>query len=348
MAVAPLARPGLKSFQGLGLSFRFNVPVLGMCLIVLGLTIALGAWGMTMGSFPIPVQDVWKSVIGQGERQTDFIVMTLRFPRVLTAVLIGALLAMAGGVFQGLVRNPLVAPDIIGVNAGASLVAVAWIVTRQPVAWLPIVAFGGAVTAAGLIYALTWRGHISPSRLILVGLGINAMSAAGTTYLMVRFPIEQVSSALLWTTGTVYGADWGKVTVLATTLGLLAPLAIGLMWPLRILQLGDNTARSLGLPLERTRLAMLLIGCALASTAVSIGGAIGFVAFMVPHVARMLGGPMTGGVLLLCGLLGGLLLLGADLAGQFALPIGLPVGVVTAALGAPYFLFLLYRSNARL
>jgi iron complex transport system permease protein len=153
---------------------------------------------------------------------------------------------------------------------------------------------------------------------------------------------------VLWQAGTVYGADWNDVRLLGVVLAVLAPLAIGLMWPLHVLQLGDTTARTLGLPLERTRLAMVVVGCALCATAVSVGGTIGFVAFLVPHVARMLAGPMTGGVMLLTAVIGALLLLGADLVGQHALPVALPVGVVTAALGAPFFLFLLYRTNARL
>jgi iron complex transport system permease protein len=317
----------------------------GAGLLVL---VAMGAFGMTLGSFRVPVDEIVRSVLGTGQREYDFIVLTLRFPRVLAAALIGALLATSGGIFQGLVRNPLVSPDIIGINAGASLAAVAWIVTRQDQTLLPVVAFGGAGAAAAAIYLLSWKGHVSGTRLILVGIGFNAMLTAATTFLVVRFPIEQVSAAVRWTAGTVYGADWGGVAVLALALSALLPLAVGLMWPLRVLQLGDTTAHTLGLPLERTRLGLVAVGCALSAAAVSIGGGIGFVALMVPHLARMLAGPMSGSVMLLTAVLGALLLLGADLIGQFALPVSLPVGVVTASLGAPYFLFLLYRTNARL
>lgn len=341
-------RPHVRAVRCGAVAFRLDTRVLALAGLGLAALLLLGAWGMTLGSFPVPVGEVIRSVLRLDQPQYDFIVLTLRFPRVLAAILIGALLAMSGAIFQGLVRNALVSPDIIGINAGASLLAVGWIVTRQDPALLPVVAFGGALAAAAAIYLLTWKGRIAGSRLILVGIGINAMLSAGTTYLIVRFPIEQVSSAVLWTTGTVYGADWQDVRVLALALAVLAPAAIVLMWPLRVLQFGDPTAQALGLPLERTRLALIVVGCALSASAVSIGGGIGFVAFMVPHLARMLAGPMTGGVLLLAGLLGGLILLGADLIGQHALPVGLPVGVVTAAVGAPYFLFLLYRTSARL
>ncbi|MDZ7727006.1 MAG: iron ABC transporter permease [Dehalococcoidia bacterium] len=255
---------------------------------------------------------------------------------------------MSGAIFQGLVRNPLVSPDIIGINAGATLAAVWWIVTGQPPSLLPLAAFGGATGTAVAIYAFTWRNGISGNRLILVGIGVAAILTAGTTFLMVRYPIEQVSSAVHWSSGTVYGSNWEDVRVLAAALVVLAPLAAILMWPLRVLQFGDDMASGLGMNVEVTRLGLLLTGCALASVAVAIAGPVGFVALMVPHVARMLAGPITGGVILFAALLGSMLVLGADMVAQHALPVSLPVGVITAAVGAPYFLFLLYRSNVRL
>jgi iron complex transport system permease protein len=138
------------------------------------------------------------------------------------------------------------------------------------------------------------------------------------------------------------------VRVLAIAALVLLPLAAALMWPLRVLQFGDDTARGMGMRIETVRLGLLLTGCALAAIAVSIAGPVGFVAFVVPHVARMLAGPITGTVLIFAALLGAILLLGADMVAQHALPVSMPVGVVTAAIGAPYFLFLLRRGGARL
>jgi iron complex transport system permease protein len=344
----PATRPHLRLIQAGGIAFRINVRVLLLVGMAFTVLLALGAWGMTLGSFRLPLDEVVRALIGRGSRDADFIVLGLRLPRVLAAVLVGPMLAMSGAIFQGIVRNPLVSPDIIGINAGASLVAVFWIVTRQPFALLPVVTFAGALAAAAMIYLLTWCGRISGARLILVGIGVNALLSAATTWLIIRYPIDQVSAAVLWTAGSVYASDWVDVLVLAVALAVLAPLGIGLMWSLRVLQFGDLTARSVGMPLERTRLALIVVGCALSGIAVSVAGPVGFVAFMVPHLARMLAGPMTGGVFALTGVLGGVLLLGADLVGQHALPVSLPVGVVTAALGAPYFLFLLYRTNARM
>jgi iron complex transport system permease protein len=165
--------------------------------------------------------------------------------------------------------------------------------------------------------------------------------------MIVRAGINEVSRAYQWMTGSLYSLDWPEVRLLAVAAAGLIPLGWGLTWSLRPMQTGDLTARSLGLPLERTRLGLLCVGCALNAVAVSVAGPLGFVALMAPHLARMLAGPMTGGVYALTAVLGGLLVLGADQIGQHALPVALPVGVITAALGAPFFLYLLYRSQAR-
>ena len=341
-------RPGNVPLRFGTVSLRVNLRTLAMVAVGLFVLCGLSAWAMTLGSFPVPMLDVAKALFGAGNPQTDFIVRELRLPRVLCAIFVGALLAMAGAVFQGVVRNPLVSPDIIGIDAGASLVAVWWIVTGRDATLLPVAAFAGAAVSALAIYSLTWRGGIAPSRLILIGIGVNALLGAAITFLMLRYPIERVSNAVLWTTGSVYASDWADVRLLAGVFAVLLPLTMILMFPLRVLQFGDETAKSMGMRIEAVRLGLLLTGCALAATAVSIAGPVGFVAFVVPHIARMLAGPITGSVMLLTAVVGAVLLLGADMVGQHALPVALPVGVITAAIGAPYFLFLLYRGGARL
>jgi iron complex transport system permease protein len=341
-------RRPLRLVQVGGLSFQFNPRLLRWISLLLVALFALGAWGLTLGSFRLSLSDIAGSLFGAGSPDVGFIVLGLRLPRILVAILVGPALAMSGAIFQGLVRNPLVSPDVIGINAGASLAAVFWIVTKQPHGLLPVVSFVGALAAAAVIYLLTWRGKIAGGRLILMGIGINALLTAATSWLIVRASIYDVASAVLWMTGSLYASDWADVLVLAIALAVLVPVGIGLTWSLQVLQYGDQTARSLGMPVERTRLALMLVGCALSGVAVSVAGPVGFVAFMIPHLARMLAGPMTGGVFVLSGVLGALLLLGADLVGQYALPVSLPVGVITAGLGAPYFLFLLYRTNARM
>lgn len=331
-----------------GIAFLVDIRVLALVGTALLLLLALAAWGLTLGNLRLPPAEILEVLRGAGAQDATFIILNLRLPRVLAAVLVGALMAMSGAIFQGLVRNPLVSPDIIGINAGAAFAAVFWIITSRSLELLPGVAFTGALLAAAGVYILSWRGRMATARLVLVGIGINALLTAGTTFLLKRAEIHHASRAVLWITGSVYGSDWGDVRVLAAALMVLAPLGTGLIWSLRVLQFGDLTAQSLGMPLERTRLTLILVGCALSAFAVSVAGPIGFVALMAPHAARMLAGPMSGGVFLFTGVLGALVVLGADLVGQHALPASLPAGVVTAALGAPYFLFLLYRTNMRM
>jgi iron complex transport system permease protein len=163
----------------------------------------------------------------------------------------------------------------------------------------------------------------------------------------VRFPIEITRPAIVWSMGSIYAADWRDVKLLAISLAVLAPIAVILMESLRALQFGDTVTRSLGVPLERTRLTLIVVGCLLAAVSVALAGPIGFVALIIPHMARMIAGPPTGSVLIFTALLGAILMLTSDMVAQHALPVTVPVGVVTGAVGAPYFLFLLYRSNQR-
>ncbi len=340
-------KPGHVTVRNRWFQVRLNYRVLAMCLIATAVLAVLVIWAMTLGSYHIAFFDVVKSIWNNGDEQQNFIVRTLRLPRVFSALLVGAVLAMSGAIFQGLVRNALVSPDIIGINTGASLMAVIWIAYGLAYNLLVLAAFLGAIVTAALIYILSWKGGIVPSRLILVGIGFGAFLSAGTTWVTLQFPIEQIRPAIVWTMGSVYGSTWGDVRLVGFSLLLLGPAAIILMWYLRILQLGDDIGRGLGMHLELTRLALIVVGCGLAAVAVSIAGPIGFVALMVPHVARMLAGPISSSVMLFTGLLGAIFLLFADVVSQHYLPVTLPVGVVTSAIGAPYFLYLLYKSNAR-
>ncbi|MFP4643187.1 MAG: FecCD family ABC transporter permease [Spirochaetales bacterium] len=328
--------------------FRINLRVLALTVSTALVLLATVGVALTRGSYELGVGEVVRALLGAGERQALFVVRTLRLPRVLAAVFIGPLLAASGAIFQGLVRNPLVSPDIIGVNAGAAAAAVFWIVTGAASAFLPLAAFAGAFTAATAVYLLSRRGHVDPGRLVLVGIGVNAMLSAATTLFIVRADLSSAQQATVWVTGSLYASEWSDVGLLAASAFLLLPCSVVLMWSLRVLQMGDITAISAGMRVELVRLSLLLAGCAMSAVAVTMAGPIGFVALVVPHIARILGGAMSGGVLLLTSVLGSVLLLSADIVAQHVLPVSLPVGVVTSAIGAPYFLYLLYRTSARI
>lgn len=327
----------------LPVSWRYRPRAVIVVLVAAGAVVAVAAWSMTLGDFPISVGEVVASLLGLGPGEHDLIVRALRLPRTLAAIGVGGALAVSGALFQGLVRNPLVSPDVIGINGGATLVAVSLIaVTRAP-ALVPLGALLGALGAAALLYGLTWRRGVSGERLVLVGIAVEAVLTALTTMVFVRFPIETVAPAVQWATGTLHARTFTHVTWLAVGLLVLLPLASLALPRLRTLQLGDEAATAVGIRVQPTRAAIMALAAGLAAVAVSAAGPVAFVALMVPHLARLLLGAPSLGVLTLTALLGALLVLLSDVVAQHALPTSLPVGVVTAAIGAPYFLFLLHR-----
>ena len=238
---------------------------------------------------------------------------------------------------------------MIGINTGAALCAVFVLTVGADLSVLPWAAFGGAVLTAVVIYLLAWKQGISGSRLVLVGIGINALLASGITYLMVKYPIERVVAAARWQVGSLFGSSWTDVRTLALGVIVITPVSLFLVPRLRLLQLGDESAVGLGSRVELERMAVIVVASAFAATAVAVIGPLGFVALLVPHMVRLIVGSLTGGALLLTGLVGALFLLGCDLiAQQLFAPTTLPVGVITAALGGPYFLFILVRFNRAL
>jgi iron complex transport system permease protein len=340
-------KPGHIVFRRRYVAWRINFRVLLFAILGATVLVLLALWAMLLGTANISVVEAVRASFGKGDPDTIFVMQQLRVPRVLCAILVGGCMAMSGAVFQGLVRNPLVSPDIIGIDAGATAAAVFWILGGQRFISLPVAAFLGAMATAVAIYFLSWKGGISPDRLILVGIGVAAALAAITTFLLIRTPPREARPAQVWTIGSIYGSNWGDIQWLAPVffMGLLG--SVILMWPLRLLQLGDDLTRGLGVPLERTRLSLIVVGCLLAATAVAVAGPIGFVALMTPHIVKMLVGPLSGSVMVLIAVAGGIFLLGADMIAQHAMPVSLPVGLLTAAVGGPYFLFLLYRTNDR-
>lgn len=237
---------------------------------------------------------------------------------------------------------------LLGVEAGTGLAAVTMIVLLPslPVFVLPIAAFAGALVAALLVYGLSWNGGSSPIRLILVGVGVTAIASAFTTLTITFGEIYDVSQALVWLAGSVYGRSWAQIQALLPWLLVFFPLALILSRDLNVLNLGDDTARGLGNRVEWQRGLLLLTSVALAGASVATAGTIGFVGLMAPHLARQLVGTAYSGLLLTSAVIGGLLVLLADFLGRslFA-PIELPCGIITAAVGAPYFLYLLYRNR---
>lgn len=327
-------------------SSRLRKSLVRLNLIAFVILIAFMAMGVMFGDFPIPKMKALSTALWDRESEFDFVINSIRSPRIVVAVLAGMCLASSGMIFQSLINNPLVSPDVIGVNSGAAVCAVLLLAAGGQVTYLPVAAFIGAIIAAVGVYVLSWKRGIAGTRLVLIGIGINSLLAAVITFVQVRYPIERVMAAARWQAGTVFGATWGDARTLGIGFLILFPTAFVLLSRLRILQLGDETAAALGSSVERDRLFLLGTGAAMAAVAVAVVGPLGFVALMVPQAARLLVGTITGGSYLFTALLGGIFLLGADLiALHLFAPVMLPVGVITAALGGPYFLILLARYN---
>ncbi|MBW7474908.1 iron ABC transporter permease [Paenibacillus oenotherae] len=337
----------------MSLSVQLHKRLILLFLVLLAVVAGSMVVSTGIGDMYINPLDVWKAVLGQGLPDHILVVQTLRLPRIVIAIMVGASLGVAGAMMQSIIRNPLAAPDLIGVTGGASLAAVTFL-TYLPglysIHLLPVAAMIGAVAASALIYMLAWKRGVAPVRLVLVGIGISALISSLTTMLIVMSPtIYAASSAYLWITGTIYGTSWDNVLSLLPWTTVFLLLAVLSVRELNIHQLGDDIAAGTGSAVQRKRLLLLGICVILAGSAVSMAGPIGFVGLLAPHMARRLAGPSAGSMLPIAGLLGGLIVLLADLVGRTAfLPHDIPVGVFTAGIGAPFFIYLLYRTrNAR-
>ncbi|PYI51339.1 FecCD family ABC transporter permease [Paenibacillus flagellatus] len=323
-----------------------STPVVLSALIAGNLIVLL--LHLMLGDYPIPVREALLAAVGGGDSKYGFVVQTLRLPRALVAFLAGAGLALSGVLLQGITRNPLAAPGVVGLNAGASLTAVAAIIVFPsiPVALMPVAAFVGALSAGALSYVLAWRRGLSPVRLLLVGVGLSASAGAIVTFLLTIGKINDAKMAVIWMTGSVYGRSWEHFWPLLPWLLVLLPVSLLLAKRLDVLQLGDDAARGLGSRLELSRGLLLLISIGLAGSAVAMAGTIGFVGLMAPHMSRYAVGAASRRVIPAAALLGGLIVMLADLFGRIMLkPIEIPCGILVAIVGAPYMLYLLYKKR---
>lgn len=259
----------------------------------------------------------------------------------LVALFVGSALGMSGAIFQGLAHNPLVAPDIIGINSGAALAVVGAVVIGHSGQPPGLFAFAGGLLVAVLVYLLSIRSGLSRFRMVLIGIGINAVLAALIQYLLTQTRLDQVSALNQYLLGDVSAATWPTVRALVPAVVVL--MALGPQ--LEILQLGDAVATGAGAAVSRSRLLLVAVGVGLAAVAVTAAGPVGFVAFIAPHIARRLTRSTGTGVLPVSAAIGGTLVIIADYAAQQVLePTQLPVGILTVLIGGPYFLALLLRA----
>ncbi|MGX5696580.1 FecCD family ABC transporter permease [Agromyces soli] len=312
--------------------------------LVLAIGISLTA--ASLGAAAVSPDRVLAVLLGQGEKVERFVVLELRLPRIVAALVVGWAFGLAGAVFQSTLRNPLASPDILGISSGASLGAV-WAMLGLGLAGASVAgfAFAGGLAVALVIWATAWRQGLHGVRFVLVGVGMAYVCGAGVSWLLARGDVRQAQAALHWTVGSV--ADVRGDDLAALVVGvLLASAAVAVAARvLVVLALGDDHAASLGARADAGRVALLLAAVALVAVAAAVAGPIAFVALIAPAVARrLLGG--GGAALVASGVMGAVLVLAADVVGQFAIPgLPAPVGIVTGLIGAPYLIWLLARTE---
>ncbi|EKO3985596.1 iron ABC transporter permease [Vibrio fluvialis] len=331
--------------------------------LVLGLIVAISAiYSITVGPMNISFRDSLSSLLLQSDdiaKHINLVIHEIRFPRTLLCMLVGAILALCGTVMQGLFRNPLAEPGIIGVSAGASLGAALAIVLlgnlNFDARWmnaitLPLCAFlGGALTTI-VVYRLgTNKFGTSVTIMLLAGVAISAVSGAGIGYLNYVADDQMLRDLTLWSMGSFAGANWQSITLCGITLLGLYFYFTRRAMALNALLLGESEARHLGIPIQRLKRALIVLSAVGVGVTVSAAGMIGFVGLVVPHLGRMLVGPDHRNLLPVSALLGALLLTIADMFARVAAaPAELPIGIVTALVGAPFFLYLLFQQKGKI
>ncbi|KGY14103.1 iron ABC transporter permease [Vibrio tubiashii] len=337
---------------------------LGAAVAIFGIALVVTAISsVTVGPMNIGFLDSVQSLLFRSEQlapHINLVIHEIRFPRTILCMLVGAILAICGTVMQGLFRNPLAEPGIIGVSAGASLGAALAIVLfadlseQYPqfmnLAAVPIFAFlGGALTTV-LVYKLgTSKMGTSVTIMLLAGVAISALSGAGIGYMNFKADDQMLRDLSLWSMGSLAGANWTSITLCAVTLAILMVIFVRKAMSLNALLLGEAEANHLGIPVQRLKRQLILLTAVGVGITVSVSGMIGFIGLVIPHLGRMLSGPDHRTLLPISALMGALLLTCADMFSRVAVaPAELPVGIVTALIGAPFFIYLLFKQKGKI
>ena len=314
-------------------------------IVLAALVLGVFALSLMIGNTFYTPAEVLGVMLGEQVPGASFTVGELRLPRSITAVLAGAAFGIAGVTFQTMLRNPLASPDIIGITTGASAAAVLGIVAFSLSGLgVSLFALTGALLTALTIYLLSYKGGFAGVRLILIGIGIAAMLQSVISYQLSRAAGWDIQAAMQWLTGSLNSASWDRLLPLLIACLVVVPLLFAQQRSLSILRLGDDSAAGLGVRVSTTRLLLIIGAVVLLAFATAATGPIAFVAFMAGPIAARITGPGAS-LLVPSALVGALLVLVADLIGQFAFEGRYPVGVITGILGAPYLIYLLIRTN---
>lgn len=326
-------------------------PTLGIAVLALLLLVALTA-GVGWGAVSIPPDRLIETLLGRGDPSDSAIIFSLRLPRVLGAALVGAALAAAGALLQGMLRNPLADPYVLGTSAGASVGAVAGLLLGGAVGFIvvPALAFVGALLSVLFVWRLARVGAEVPVvTLLLAGVVVSAFAGSLVTFMLVASDRLQLrlSAVIGWLMGGVTVVTWEQLLAAAALVGVAFLLAMLVAQPLDALSLGDDAASGVGIDVERTKRVVLAASALLAAAAVSLAGLVAFIGLVAPHATRVLLGPSHTRLVVASALAGAVFLVAADLLARVALaPAEIPVGVITGLIGGPFFFALLWRHRA--
>lgn len=328
--------------------FIYTVGIL-ISLILITIVVSLN-----LGSFSISPLDIIKTFVGMGSKSQELIIFNLRLPRIVIAILVGTALSTAGVILQGVTKNDLADSGILGINSGASLFVVMYIyfmngniydgISNLTIFTMPIVALLGAIFAAFLIYTLAWKKGISSSRLILIGIGINVAFTSALTIFQLRFTTQEFNRVVAWTSGSIWGTSWKYVLAVVPFIVIFMALTIYKARYLDALNLGDEISIGLGIEVEKERRKLIIYSVILSGVATSVAGSISFLGLVAPHIARKLIGPKHNKLIPVSALIGTVIILVSDtIARNLLAPMEIPVGIVIAIIGVPYFIYLMIK-----
>ncbi|WP_084259533.1 FecCD family ABC transporter permease [Microtetraspora malaysiensis] len=316
-------------------------------LAAAGLAVVVTAYSLTVASVPLPFGDVVDALTGRADDALSRLIWDYQIPRIILCWAVGAGLGASGAVLQSVIRNPLASPDVLGVTRGAGVTAlfVVLILPATPLSLLPVAALAGGVTVTVVVYTLAYRGGTTPIRLALVGVAASACCEAVIRFLLMRYP-QNVNGSLIWLAGSFFGRTWQTVAITVPWVVVCLPVVVFLGRRLDVMGLGDPMAVGLGERAEGTRRLAIAVAVVLASGAVAAAGTLSFVSLIAPHIARRLIGGRMAALTPMAAAVGVLLTLGADTLGRgISPPLEIPAGLITAVIGAPYFLYLLMRTG---
>ncbi|HCV0623964.1 TPA: iron ABC transporter permease [Staphylococcus aureus] len=325
-----------------------------IALAVFSILLFLGCtWSITSGEYNIPVERFFKTLIGQGDAIDELILLDFRLPRMMITILAGAALSISGAIVQSVTKNPIAEPGILGINAGggfaiALFISVGKINADNFVYVLPLISILGGITAALIIFIFSFNKNegVTPASMVLIGVGLQTALYGGSITIMSKFDDKQSDFIAAWFAGNIWGDEWPFVIAFLPWVLIIIPYLLFKSNTLNIIHTGDNIARGLGVRLSRERLILFFIAVMLSSAAVAVSGSISFIGLMGPHIAKRIVGPRHQLFLPIAILVGACLLVIADTIGKIVLqPGGVPAGIVVAIIGAPYFLYLMYKTK---